>query len=1035
MTDRRSQLVKNWLRAKLYRQEKKSTPLDAGSSLPGLTRDSRSTSDSTMGHANLTNIAESVVDNISLALELVQQITTLAQNAPIIGPIAALVSGILKAYKEVKDADEKRDVLFTHIANLTRDLCATVLRMEAMNHVDLIGRLAPDMDAYAGLLGKASDFIKEYDKQPVVIRFAARNQLGTKLGALTQELELFGARFKTNRLIDLALNERANTAILGSVQEVVVKEKLEQWLKPPDMGLKHLEMQRLRQEGTGLWLLGGAQFMEWQDHPGSLWIMGPSGAGNSVLCSAVITKLIADTHPFDLEKTFPVAFFYFDFKDKEGHVVESALRRIVLQLSAHSPNPYKVLDKLYMVSKGQTLPTYQDLRNVLESLLLELGRTYIILDALDECKEADLDQILDFISMLRSWTRTPLHLLITSQPRSFFTTAFEDMACVVLDSDVTGKDIRFFVSVELRKPKFKIWSSRADDITERVVRKNDLFGVYDRFLEAIRPTDSTYVVAVLRWLLFAEDVFRLDQLADAIAFDFSDAEQFTYEPARRHENWAAILEWLEGPVVLVDDHFHEPHVGLAHASVQDYILSPRFTKFSPEPISELLSHTFIARTCISYLLHFSNHPLTDGTQTSFRIYPSGLAKYATRFWSLRLLEDESDQYSALERYIEGARELLANGADVHIDDGSMGAEAAARGYTDIVHLLLDHNANVNAMKINVGSALAAACWSFVGSALQGASWNGDTDIVHLLLAHDADVDAIGGHFDSALRAAIVRRHTGIVHVLLDHKADVNKRGRYNRSPLLIAIRLGNTDIVRLLLDHEAEVNERSDDGWTPLLAAIMEGNTEIVRLLLVAGADVNVTGDTDNMPIIIEDDIYQVNPTGGETASALQVASLMGSTELVDLLLKNGANVNATSGKAGDLQVAWGYTAIVEFLLRKGVDENETGGIYGSALQAASACGWTSIVQLLLQSGRLYGSALQAAAANSEGNIAELLIGYGADVDGSSADYTSAFQLASQGSYTAITELLLRYAAPRAESSEPGSPVLAADIVQTVGTA
>ncbi|KAJ7844244.1 hypothetical protein B0H14DRAFT_2687316 [Mycena olivaceomarginata] len=204
MSDRRKELVKDWIRAKLHRQFRAPNPNDPAISPPG--PGTQSTTDLRVGHAN-SMAAESVIDNIPVVLELVGQITTIAEKAPFIGPIAALVSGILKAYNEAKDTDEKRDMLFTHITNLWGDLCAVILRMETTQHIDLIERLKVDMEAYADLLERASVFIKRYDKESAAIRLVARGELAKKMTALNQELNSFGARFANNRLIDLALQE------------------------------------------------------------------------------------------------------------------------------------------------------------------------------------------------------------------------------------------------------------------------------------------------------------------------------------------------------------------------------------------------------------------------------------------------------------------------------------------------------------------------------------------------------------------------------------------------------------------------------------------------------------------------------------------------------------------------------------------------------------------------------------------------------------------------------------------------------------
>ncbi|KAJ6586288.1 hypothetical protein DFH09DRAFT_254907 [Mycena vulgaris] len=469
---------------------------------------------------------------------------------------------------------------------------------------------------------------------------------------------------------------------------MALEEKLEKWLACPDMKQKQLETLELCHKGTGHWLLEGHKFIQWQDNPGSLWIRGPSGAGKSVLSSAVIGGLVDDKRGFkDLATSRPpsaITFFYFDFKDKRGQAVDSALRRIILQLSAQSPNPYKTLEELYKSkSNGQTLPTYQELQNILETLLLELGRTYIILDALDECEERDQQRLVDFVSALRKWTQTPLHLLLTSQPRRIFTEAFTDVTCIELESDFTQEDIRLFVDSELQH--LEPWASRTADLVvsksngmfrmaacliveishcpwedelEKTLENlpNDLFGIYDRFLQAIRPEHLLYAQAALRWLVFSQEELTLEELADAVAFNFSDPTQYIYKPSRRGGNRLMIPKWLEGLAIFTGSYY----VILAHSSVQDYLLSTRFTDKFGCDFSTGLSHTFIARTCTGYFLHFADHPLEEDGLPG---YP--LAQYAVNHWchhllhshdrtvlfggAMRLLEDGTEPYKVLKQ--------------------------------------------------------------------------------------------------------------------------------------------------------------------------------------------------------------------------------------------------------------------------------------------------------------------------------------------------------------------------------------------------
>ncbi|KAJ7234486.1 hypothetical protein C8J57DRAFT_1249250 [Mycena rebaudengoi] len=96
------------------------------------------------------------------------------------------------------------------------------------------------------------------------------------------------------------------------------------------------------------------------------------------------------------------------------------VRSVVFQLSGRSLNLYAALDSQYeKLSQGQTLPTTQDLLDILGQLLLEFRRTYIVLDALDEA-ETRIFRIVELLSKLRIRTKSSLHLLFTSQPREIF---------------------------------------------------------------------------------------------------------------------------------------------------------------------------------------------------------------------------------------------------------------------------------------------------------------------------------------------------------------------------------------------------------------------------------------------------------------------------------------------------------------------------------------------------------------------------------------------------------------------------------------
>ncbi|KAJ7779511.1 hypothetical protein DFH07DRAFT_1030384 [Mycena maculata] len=833
---------------------------------------------------------ESTIDNLALALSLAQQVTSILQVAPFIAPAAALLSAIVDSYQvggfqwfrslmlTIPSAGneaytrETRRSCHPHIQS-HGDICAAVLRMEATGLSDLIGRLKPDLEKYAALslLAFMSIFEESHSARDV-----AHSQLSGEMDQLNQELDSFGARFRTNRLVELAINQSANARTMDKIHDMAVAEKLQKWLRnPPDVTQKQHDTEKVFKAGTGRWLLDGDKFIEWQDNAGFLWIQGPgfqalirrvAGAGKSVLSSTAISTLITEKKLYKAMENSPpppaVAFFYFDFRIPEAQRVEAALCRIVLQLSAQSPHPYKVLDEHYDLSKGQTLPTFQELHGILEKLLREIGRTYIVLDALDECEVGEFDELVEFVLTLRACP-------VRSLPKV-------SEASLVSLLGLMEEDIRFFVADEIKtKSKYKNWRDRTDQIVERIARKsqgmfrlaaclllelahckradkleevlenlpNDLFEAYERFLKKIDQEDWVYVEATLRWIMFSDTnrKITLTELTDAIAFDFSNTEPYIYKPDYRKANATAIFDWLEGLVIETKaawpDEQDQTRVELAHASVQDYLLSDQFrTKFGCD-LNEGRSHTFIARTCISYFLYLTNHPLEEGTILN---YP--LAVYAAHEWcrhllhchdrailfpaAMRLLEDGSEQYKALSLLRRYPHEQW---------EGSPLYLCCQEGYTEIVSVLLVNNADINR--------------GFEDrTPLMVASLEGHKDISHpFKCIGSGNVQPTpGDRHGTALQIALEGEEMELVQILLENGADPNLQTDFwYGSPLTIASGQGCLQMVHLLLENGADVNQLRPSGCyfgTALIAASAHGHDDIVSVLLENGADIATQG-------------------------------------------------------------------------------------------------------------------------------------------------------------------------------------------------
>lgn len=203
--------------------------------------------------------------------------------------------------------------------------------------------------------------------------------------------------------------------------------------------------------------------------------------------------------------------------------------------------------------------------------------------------------------------------------------------------------------------------------------------------------------------------------------------------------------------------------------------------------------------------------------------------------------------------------------------------AAASGNLQLVHLLIERGADVNARKRDGSSALIYAVWhsspKMIRSLLdQGADPNArlvdgrsalviaaEQDrlpVLTLLLAKGARARTTDAQGETPLILAAVRcQQTEILDLLIRSGCGVNATDRLGNTALLMAAQHRTSNCVKLLLDRGADVNARNQFGQTALTLAAKNGCWENVRLLAAHGADVNARdadGRTALMQLVVE---------------------------------------------------------------------------------------------------------------------------------------------------------------------------------------
>ena len=197
---------------------------------------------------------------------------------------------------------------------------------------------------------------------------------------------------------------------------------------------------------------------------------------------------------------------------------------------------------------------------------------------------------------------------------------------------------------------------------------------------------------------------------------------------------------------------------------------------------------------------------------------------------------------------------------------------------------------------------------------------GSVEAVSLLITAGADVNATSGAGVTALHLAA--DDAAKTRLLLDAGANVNAVSQLGRTPLLVAASASTgADVVRQLVAKGADLNVADTTGVTPLIAAANADNSEVVHILLARGADVHARAKTGqpstaligaavngnvalvrtllshktDVTVASADRTANVKngPVRFGTITALHAAVTGGSVEVIELLLKAGAPVDA----------------------------------------------------------------------------------------------------------------------------------------------
>ncbi len=257
---------------------------------------------------------------------------------------------------------------------------------------------------------------------------------------------------------------------------------------------------------------------------------------------------------------------------------------------------------------------------------------------------------------------------------------------------------------------------------------------------------------------------------------------------------------------------------------------------------------------------------------------------------------------------------------------------------------------------------AAAGGAARAGGMHDAAGKGDAALLsHLLDEYPELVEAKNSDGDRPLHAAVMNGRQKTAELLVGRGADVNAEGRYGLSAVKLAIALGRFDLADTLLTTEARIGAveaaalgrldwlekmfgenpllasvGNDFGETPLHHAALRGRKEAVDFLLKQGADVNAS--TTGAP-------GYSSRSGRETP--LHWAARGGSEEVTVALIEWGTSIDKLNDAGRTplfLAAEGGHAKIVWYLIEAGADPTRVDSSGSTPLHLASNAGVAEIL-------------------------------------------------------------------------------------------
>ena len=401
------------------------------------------------------------------------------------------------------------------------------------------------------------------------------------------------------------------------------------------------------------WLFQKQEYLSWRDsakmseHYGFFWIKSKPGAGKSTLM-----KFFFKSAKEQLPEDNVISFFFNARGEELEKSLEGLYRSLIYQLLTKIPRLQH-----HLRTAGNSTSRYQkwsleSLKSVFAEAVmhLEQDRLTCLIDALDECPEVEIREMIEFFEELgESAADKGVELRVCFSSRHYPHVTMTKCQDMLLDGQAgheeditkyvksklktrkgkTGDDLRVAVQAKAQGVFMwvvlvvRIFNKESDRGSNNAsLRKcldqipSELHKLFEDILQrGIR--DDENLVPILQWISFAQRPLACEELYFAVRSDrpdFDVAKPWDQDEDDTETMKLFILNSSKGLAELTRG--KKPTVQFIHESVRDYLRETGFRVLAPDLHSSLLgsAHDYLKRCCYRWM--------TDGIikQLSFQKY-------------------------------------------------------------------------------------------------------------------------------------------------------------------------------------------------------------------------------------------------------------------------------------------------------------------------------------------------------------------------------------------------------------------------------